>query len=254
MDVAPGCVSACAANMDLIVELGKEGLGVNRGTAGAHEAAATGSHRGDLESFRRSGAVFGFRRIDLHEIGAQAKGNAGGTGDERGILLGGNRLAAGINPQHDDEAVGMSLGNEFACFGHHGGFEFGTEVNGVADTDDIHARFTHGEHGIEIVELRGIGILLLRAHDVGLGIHLHEVVDFRIVSRILGYQAALARQHAAYALAPDLEQMLGFGIGDIDSLAVEIGIEMLDLLVARKQHETAGAARGLHEVVDVLFP
>lgn len=45
--------------------------------------------------------------------------------------------------------------------------------------------------------------------------------------------------------------MLGVTIGRIDALAVEVLVEVLDFLVAGKEHETAGAARGGHVVIEV---
>ena len=97
----------------------------------------------------------------------------------------------------------MSLGDELARLRHHGGLVLGTEVDGVAQADDVHARIAHGEHGVEIGQLRGIGILLAGLHQVGLGVHLNEVVDLGIVGRILGDEATLPCEHAADALAAD---------------------------------------------------
>ena len=45
--------------------------------------------------------------------------------------------------------------------------------------------------------------------------------------------------------------MLRLGIGDVDALAVEVLVQVLNLLVAREQHETARATGCLHVVVDV---
>mgnify|MGYP006925648337 CR=1 FL=1 len=146
----------------------------------------------------------------------------------------------------------MGLGDELAGLGHHGGLVLAAQVDGVADAHDVHARLAHGQHGVQIVELRRIGVVLAAAHDVGLGVHLHEVVDLGIVGGVLRDEPALARQHAAHALAADLEEVLRLGIGDVDALAVEVLVEVLDLLIAREQHETARSARRLHEVLDVL--
>ena len=146
----------------------------------------------------------------------------------------------------------MGLGDELAGLGHHGGLVLAAQVDGVADAHDVHAGLAHGQHGVQVVELRRIGVVLAAAHDVGLGVHLHEVVDLGIVGGVLRDEPALAGQHAAHALAPDLEEVLRLGIGDVDALAVEVLVEVLDLLIAREQHETARSARRLHEVLDVL--
>ena len=146
----------------------------------------------------------------------------------------------------------MGLGDKLAGLGHHGGLVLAAEVDGVAEAHHVHAGLLHSQHGIQIVQLRGVGILLLGAHEVGLGVHLHEVVDLRVISRVLGHQAALAGEHAADALGADLEQVLRIQVGDVDTLAVEVLVQVLDLLIASKQHETAGLTRGLHVVRDVL--
>ena len=146
----------------------------------------------------------------------------------------------------------MGLGDELAGLGHHGGLVLAAQVDGVADAHDVHARLAHGQHGVQIVELRRIGVVLAAAHDVGLGVHLHEVVDLGVVGGVLRDEAALTGQNAAHALAADLEQMLRLDVGDVDALAVEVLVQVLDLLIAGEQHETAGLARGLQVVGDVL--
>ena len=74
---------------------------------------------------------------------------------------------------------------------------------------------------------------------------------FGVVARVLGDETTLAGEHADRALIADLEEMLGVAVGQIDALAVEVLVEVLDLLVAGKEHETAGAARGGHVVIEV---
>ena len=64
-------------------------------------------------------------------------------------------------------------------------------------------------------------------------------------------ETALACEDAANALVTDLEEVLGICIGDIDALTVEVLVEVLHLLVACKEHQTTGALRGGHHVVDV---
>ena len=66
-------------------------------------------------------------------------------------------------------------------------------------------------------------------------------------------EAALTGENAAHALTTDLEEMLGLGVGQIDPLAVEVLVQMLDLLVACEQHEPTGSTRGLQVVVDVFL-
>ncbi len=253
MDVAARGVAHGAAHVNLVVELGEEGVGIHRGTARAHQAATASGGGGDLQGLGGRGAVLGLRRVHLHEVGAEAQGHAGGTGDEVRILLSGDSLAAGVDPQHHDKTVGMGLGDELAGLGHHGGLVLAAEVDGVAEAHHVHAGLLHGQHGVQIVQLRGVGILLLGAHKVGLGVHLHEVVDLRVIGRVLGHQAALAGEHAADALGADLEQMLRIQVGDVDTLAVEVLVQVLDLLIAGEQHETTGLARCLHVVGDVLI-
>ena len=63
------------------------------------------------------------------------------------------------------------------------------------------------------MQLGAIGIVLGGLDQVGLGIHLDQIVDFGIVSRIAGDQAALTGQNAANALRSDFEQMLGIEVG-----------------------------------------
>ena len=252
MNVATRGVTVGTAHVNLVIQLGEEGLGIHGGATRAHEARAAGGGGGHLQGLGRSAAVLGLRRVHLHEVGAKAESHAGGTGDEVGILLGGHGLAARVDPQHDDEAVGMGLGDELARLGHHGGLVLGAEVDRVAEAHDVHAGLLHGQHGVQIVQLRGVGILLLGADEVGLGVHLDEVVDLRIVGRVLGHQPALAGEHAADALGTNLEQVLRVEVSDIDALAVEVLVQVLDLLIAGEQHETAGLARGLQVVGDVL--
>lgn len=196
-------------------------------------------------------AVGGCRRVDLDEVRAQAQRHTRGTGDEVGGLLVRHGLAARVDPQNDEQTLGMSLGDELACLGQHVGLELAAQVDGVAQADDVDASLAHGEYGLEVVELRGVGILLGGLDQIGLGVHLDQVVDVGVVARVLGDETALAGEHADCALVADLEEMLGVAIGRIDALAVEVLVEMLDLLVAGKEHETAGAARGGHVVIEV---
>ena len=252
MDVAASGVAHGAAHMDLVVELGQERLGVHGGAASAHQAAAARSGRRDVQRLGRGRAVLGLGRVHLHEIGAQAQRHARGASDEVGVLLGGDGLAARVYPQHHQQAVGVGLGDELAGLGHHGGLVFAAQVDGVAQAHDVHARIAHGQHGVKVVELRGIGVVLLDAHQVGLGVHLDQVVDVGVVGRVLRDEPALAGQDAADAFLADLEQVLGIQIGDVDAFAVEVLVEVLDLLVASEQHEAPGALGCLHVVVDVL--
>ena len=252
MNVAARSVAVGATHVDLVVQLGEEGLGIHGGATRAHQTATASGGGGHLQGLGRGTAVLGLRRVHLHEVGAEAESHAGGTGDEVRILLGGHGLTAGIDPQHHDETVGMGLSDELAGLGHHGGLVLGTEVDRVAEAHDVHASLLHGQHSIQIVQLRGVGVLLLGADEGGLGVHLDEVVDLRIVGRVLGHQPALAGEHAADALGTNLEQVLRVEVGDIDALAIEVLVQVLDLLIAGEQHETAGLARGLHIVGDVL--
>ena len=82
---------------------------VNGGTAGAHQARAACSHGGDLQGLggRALVVALGLGRVDLHEVGAQAQRDAGGAGDQVRVLLSGDGLAARIDPQHDQQAVGV---------------------------------------------------------------------------------------------------------------------------------------------------
>ena len=47
--------------------------------------------------------------------------------------------------------------------------------------------------------------------------------------------------------------MLGLEIRRIDAFAVEVFVQVLDLLIASKQHQTARAARCFHIVLNVVF-
>ena len=147
----------------------------------------------------------------------------------------------------------MRLRDELAGLGHHGGLVLAAQVDGVAQADDVHTRFAHGEDGVQIVELGRVGVVLRSLHQVGLGVHLHEVVDLGIIGGILRDETALTSKDAAHALTADLEEMLGLGVGQIDSLAVEVLVQMLDLLVACEEHESTGSTRGLQVIVDVLL-
>ena len=103
------------------------------------------------------------------------------------------------------------------------------------------------------MQLRAVGIALGGLYQIGLGVHLDQVVDLGVIGGIARDKTALAGKHAAHALGTDLEQMLGIEVGDIDSLAIEVAVHMLDLLIAGEQHQTTGAVRGGHVVVDVRF-
>ena len=109
MDIAARSVAAGATNVNLVVQLGKEGLGVNGGAACAHQARTTGSSGSDLQSLGRGARVLAFRlrRIDLDEVGAQAQGNARSTRNEIRVFFGLHSLAARVNPQHNDETLGV---------------------------------------------------------------------------------------------------------------------------------------------------
>ena len=147
----------------------------------------------------------------------------------------------------------MRLRDELASLGHHGGLVLAAQIDGVAQADDVHARFAHGEDGVQIVELGRIGIVLRSLHQVCLGVHLHEVVNLGIISGILRDETALTSQNATHALTADLEKMLGLGVSQVDALAVEVLVQMLDLLVACEEHESTGSTRGLQVIVDVLL-
>lgn len=154
-------------------------------------------------------AVCGCRRVDLDEVRAQAQRHTRGAGDKvRGLLVR-HGLAARIDPQDDEQTLGMRLGDELACLGQHVGLELATQVDGVAQADDVDASLAHREHGLEVVELRGVGVLLGGLDQVGLGVHLDQVVDVGVVARVLGDEATLAGKHADRALVADLEEMLG---------------------------------------------
>ena len=253
MDVAAGSVAIGTAHVNLVVQLGEERLGVNGGTAGAHQARAACGHGGNLQRLGGRALVVAFRlgRVDLHEVGAQAQRHTSSASDEVRVLLGGNGLAARVDPQHHQQAVRVSGGNEFAGLCQHGGLVFAAQVDGVAQANDVHAVFAHGQHGVQVVQLRAVRIFLGRFDQVGLGVHLHQVVDVGVIGSVLRNQAALTSQNTAHTLVADLEEMLGLGVGDVDALAVEVLVQMLNLLVAREQHEAAGPAGGLHVVVDV---
>ena len=224
MDVATRRVSAGAAHMNLVVELRQERLRVDGRAACAHEARATRGHGGNLQGFGGSARIvaLGLRRVHLHEVGAEAKRHTGSARDEVGVLLGGDGLAARVDPQHNEQAVRVRLRDELASLGHHGGLVLAAQVDGVAQADDVHARFAHGEDGVQIVELGRVGIVLRSLHQVGLGVHLHEVVDLGVISGILRDETALTSKDAAHALTADLKEMLGLGVGQVDALAVEV--------------------------------
>ena len=253
MDVAAGGVAVGAAHVDLVVQLGQERLGVNGGAAGANQARAACGHGGDLQGLggRTLVVALGLGRVDLHEVGAQAQRDAGGARDQVRVLLSRDGLAARVDPQHDQQAVGMGGGDELAGLGQHGGLVLAAQVDGVAQAHDVHAVVAHGEHGLQVVQLRAVRIFLGGLDQVGLGVHLHQVVDVGVIGGILRDKTTLASQNAAHALIADLEEMLRLGIGDVDALAVEVLVQVLNLLVAREQHETARATGGLHVVVDV---
>ena len=145
----------------------------------------------------------------------------------------------------------MGLGDELAGLGEHGAFVFRTQVDGVAQAHHVHAVRAHVEHSLEVMQLRAVGIVLGGFHEVGLRIHLDQVVDLGIIGSITSNEAALAGAHAAHAFAGNFEQMLGIEVGGVDAFAVEVAIEVLDLLVACEQHQTAGTARGGHIIVNV---
>ena len=145
----------------------------------------------------------------------------------------------------------MGGGDELAGLGQHGGLVLAAQVDGVAQAHDVHAVVAHGEHGLQVIQLRAVRIFLGGLDQVGLGVHLHQVVDVGVIGGILRDKTTLASQNAAHALIADLEEVLRLGIGDVDALAVEVLVQVLNLLVAREQHETARATGCLHVVVDV---
>ena len=239
------------ANMDLIMQLREEGLGVDGGTASAHKARTASGSGSDREALGGGSFVGGLRRVHLHKVGAQAQRDASGASDEGGSLFVGNSLAARVNPQNHEQAGGVGLGDELASLGEHGAFVFRAQVDGVAQAHHVHTVRAHVEHSLEVVQLRAVGIVLSGFHEVGLRIHLDQVVDLGIIGSIAGNEAALAGAHAAHAFAGDFEQMLGIEVGGVDAFAIEVAVEVLDLLVACEQHQTAGTARGGHVIVNV---
>ena len=251
MDVAPRGVATGAAHMNLVVEVGQKLLGVFVGTARAHKPGAPGSTARHGQKLGRGFAVSGGRRIHLHEIGTQAHGRAGSARDQVGSLLLFHRRAARIDPQHHEQTLGVRLGDQLACLGKHLVLELAAQIHRISQPDDVDAGLAHGQDRLEVVQLRGVRVLLVGLHQVGLGIHLHEVVHLRIVGGILRNQTALAGHNAADALVGNLEQMLGVAVVGRDALAHEILVQMLHLLVAGKEHETACALRGGHHVVDI---
>ena len=72
-----------------------------------------------------------------------------------------------------------------------------------------------------------------------------------MIGAVHGNQATLRSHNADGALLGDVEQVLRIAVGDVDALTVEVLVEMLDLLVACEQHQTAGTAGRLHVVLDI---
>lgn len=92
--------------MDLVVEACEELAGIGLGATCAHETGAAGCAAGDGQELGARLAIGRGGRVDLDEVGTQAQGDAGGTGDEIGGLLVGDGLATRIDPQHDEQALG----------------------------------------------------------------------------------------------------------------------------------------------------
>ena len=96
MNVAAGCIATSTADVNLVMQLGKEGFRINGGAACAYQAGAARCGSGNLEVFGRGCLVACLGRIDLDEVSTQAQSNACSTGDQSRSLLVGNSLAARI--------------------------------------------------------------------------------------------------------------------------------------------------------------
>ena len=233
------------------MQFSEEYVSVCLGTTSANQASATGSLRSDSKTLCRGLALNFVRRVNLYEVCTEAQSNASCASDQIGIFFVGNSLAAGVDPQHNQQTSSMSLCDEFASFSHHGGLVLGAQVDGVAKTNDVHTSFAHSQNSLQIIELGAIGIVLRTLNQVGLGVHLDEVVDLRIVGSILCNKTTLTSKNTDGSLRTDLEKMLRLGIGDVDSLAVEVLVQVLNLLVASKKHQATRTTSCLHVVVNV---
>ena len=153
----------------------------------------------------------------------------------------------------------MGARDKVSCLGQHGGFVLTAQVDGVTQSHDVHAVVAHGQNGIQVGEqgrirvvLAGLGVsVLAMLHQIGFGVHLDEVVDLWVIHGIARHQTTLSSHNADGALVGNLEQMLGVSVGRVDALTVEVCIQMLELLVAREQHQASRTARSFHVILDV---
>ena len=115
VDVTAGCVTASAADVDLVMQAGKEVVSVSLGTASANQAGATGGTGSDSQALGRSLTLDGCGRVDLDEVGTQAQSNASSTSDKLRSLLVGDGSAARVNPQNYKQALFVSLGDKLTA-------------------------------------------------------------------------------------------------------------------------------------------
>jgi hypothetical protein len=102
-------------------------------------------------------------------------------------------------------------------------------------------------------------VALRRLDQVRLRVELHQVRHRRVVAAVAGDQPELRCVAADDAVARDAEQVLRVGVVGRDRLAaaegaVEVVVEVLDLLVAGEEHQAAGALRHGLEILFVPRP
>ena len=72
MDVTAGCVAASTADVDLVMQAGKEVVSVGLRTASANQASAAGGAGSDSQALGRGLTLDSCGRVNLDEVGAQA--------------------------------------------------------------------------------------------------------------------------------------------------------------------------------------
>jgi hypothetical protein len=78
-------------------------------------------------------------------------------------------------------------------------------------------------------------------YEVRLGIKLYKIVDVRIVLAVASDQTHLRRETPDFGATGDSKQVLRVVVVRGDAGAIEIVIQVLNLLISREEHKTAAS-------------
>jgi hypothetical protein len=93
-------------------------------------------------------------------------------------------------------------------------------------------------HGVEQATER---FCLRGLYEVRLGIKLYKIVDVRIVLAVASDQTHLGRKTPDFSATRDSKQVLRVVVVRGDARAIEIVVQVLDLLISREEHKTAAS-------------